>query len=172
MRLITVQHRTVLEQLLNNKRYIADINRVPENRVKPYQYMQKFYNWEHCPVFCCLIGTRYSSGFGFNLDNAVILELEVPENIVKLQYFYDWSDVIYFMEFPKEFPEVFDTKLNPTIENFADRVLRCENQGSYDIFQATIPYINPDWLVRYLFTEKYIQVYLNQIEKDRIIHHL
>lgn len=168
IRLISIQHKSVLEKLLNDERYIADWTRVATNQIEPNQYMRNFYGWDYCPVFGCPVGTGYAS-FGFKTNNAVVLELEVPEDIVKLQYFYDWTDVIYFMEFPDEFQEVFDTNIVPTIESFADRVLRFENQGSYNVFQATIPYIDPDWLVRYLNNKKDVQAYLNQVEEERII---
>ncbi len=153
MQLITFQHESVLKQLLDNKRYTADYSRVSSNLIKPYQYMQKYYKWKDCPIFCCPVGTYNSGGFGYKTKNAVVLELNVPDYLVKLQYFYDWTDVAYFMEFPDQFEETFDTNIVPTIEDFANRVFMHEDQGSYDTHQATIPYIDPDWVDQYLTGE-------------------
>lgn len=145
MKVITIQHQSVFSTLKTNGIYIADYNRVPDNRVKSYQCMQKFYGWETCPVFGCEIGEHAAIQDGKYIDG-VALQLDIPRGIARRQYYYDWADLIYFTEFPEEFADTFDLTKVPDLKTYAERVFRFENQGSYNIVQVTMPFIKMDWV--------------------------
>lgn len=145
MKLITIQHEEVFKLLQNSQVYQADYSRVSPNLVAPYQMMQKYYGWDTCPVFGGPIG-KHAYFRGCKPDGGVALQLNIPDDIVKIQYFYDWTDIAYFSAFPDEFAETFDLEMYPTLESYARDVFECKNLGSYNLFQATIPFIRPEWL--------------------------
>lgn len=146
MQLLTIQHQNVLEQLLSGKTYYADMSHVSPNLIAPYEYMRKFYGWQSCPVFCIPCGGQ-GTQFGGGAKASVLLGLDVPDDNIHLQYFYDWTDMVYFFEFPLEFEDSFNTDVISTLDDYAKLVLTGVNQGSFRIFQAVIPFIKPEWLV-------------------------
>lgn len=145
MKLITIQHVEVLKLLQKGEIYCADYCRVSPNLVMPYKMMQKYYGWETCPVFGGPVG-KPAYFYGCKPDNGIALQLNIPDDIVKIQYFYDWTDVAYFSEFPNEFSETFNLEKYQTLESYAKDVFEGKDLGSYNLFQATIPYIRPEWL--------------------------
>ncbi len=167
MELLTFQDKRVLECLLAGRVYFADISRASANLIKPYEYMRDFYKWESCPVFCMPCGSN-GTRYGGCSKEGVLLGLDVPKDIVRLQYYYDWTDVIYFTEFPEEFADTFDTNVIPTLNDYADLVMTGVDQGSYNIFQATIPCIKPEWLVESLEDEAQIRDILSKIERETV----
>lgn len=167
MQLLSFQNKEVLKKLLAGETYYADIKRVSPNKVKPYEYMRSYYKWDHCPVFCMPCGSE-GTRYGGAIDECVLLGLDVPKGDVRIQYFYDWSDVIYFMEFGDEFATTFDTNKFPTVNDFANLVMAGVDQGSYSIFQATIPCIKPEWLVGSLADEGQLKSILSDIETKAV----
>lgn len=160
MRLITLQHFKVRDTLLNKQRYTADFSRVPENLVAPYKNMQKYFGWDACPIFTVPVSTTNYDWPTRVSNEKVLLELEVPDNIAKLQYYYDWCDVIFFTEFPEDFKDHFILKEIPSLEKFAELVYNNADLNSYNVHQAVIPYIEPEWLIGYL---EDIQPYLERL---------
>lgn len=168
IQLITIQNKIVLRQLYDSMIYTASITRVPDMRVRSYQYMQKVYEMPECPVFCVPVGSNYAY-FGFNTNNVAVLELEVPDGLVKLQNFSDWCGVIFYFKFPEEFKEISDVIAVSSIEDYADSVLKCKNYGSGDALQAVIPYIHVNWLTAYLADDEDVSAYLQYIETSNKI---
>lgn len=145
MKLITIQNSAILNDLKRTGKYIADFSRVSENLVKPYHRMSDYYGWNTCPVFCAPVNECVCF-YGCKPDDGVAIQLEVPEGIVRLQYYYDWTDLIYFTEFPNEFADTFNLAIVPNIDAFAKQVLDFSYQGGYNIVQATLPYIESEWI--------------------------
>ena len=96
----TIQNRKVLDTLLSNKIHFSKRDKI-DNLTEPYKKMSEYYNWGSSPIFCCEVG-RYSNFYGANCEDAVLLTLDVPDDLVKRQIYYDWSDVVYYTEFPNE----------------------------------------------------------------------
>lgn len=156
MKLITIQHASVLNLLKNNNTYYADFLRILDNKsnlVEPYRLIMSHYNYSSVPIFCNVLNRR-AEFYGANTENAVIIELDVPDDLVKIQSYYDWVDVIYFMEFPNELDGM-------NIDKFAKDVLEGMNvDDDRRAIQATIPYIKPEWLVgSYKLTSKFTDLH-------------
>lgn len=146
MQLITIQNEKVVDVLKHENVYHADMTRVPANRVAPYQKMCEYYGWGFCPIFACEVGKP--AHFDGDWRNGVAVELNVPDEIARRQYYYDWCDVIYYTEFPAEFADSFDTAKIPNLEVYIQRVFDFVDQGSYSDVQATIPIIKREWITR------------------------
>lgn len=152
IKLFTIQNKKILKLLDNNKPYYANFNNVISKRSNlytPYKDMAKYYNWTNAPIFCASMEPGYVSyihGYAAPKNEAIGLLLSVPEKYIKRQYYYDWTDYIYFTEFRNEFYE--GAKEGYTFEQFKQDVFDCTNLGSYQIFQYTIPYINPKWIIK------------------------
>lgn len=142
LKLLTIQHKDVLKQLLEGKIFYADIKRVPENRVTPYQDMMLAYHWDNCPIFAGVVGKR-SEFYGARTNDSVMIELAVPEEEVKLQNYYNWSDIIYYLE------ERWEWGGSVTIEEFEQQVLTQTQFKKEEVIQATINRIEPMWLFKY-----------------------
>lgn len=141
MKLVTVQNVEVVKQLRRGNTYYAELSRIEgeSNLSNAYQVMMGHYGYSHAPVFGCVVGRR-AEFYGANLDNSVLLELEIPDDVVRLQSYYDWSDVIYFLEFPYEWNgDDFDKFVANTLNGFGTADMKCT-------VQAVIPYILPEWL--------------------------
>lgn len=149
----TIQNRKVLETLLSNKIHFSKRDKI-DNLTEPYKKMSEYYNWGSNPIFCCEVG-RYSNFYGANYEDAVLLTLDVPDDIVKRQIYYDWSDVVYYTEFPNEWEY-------GTFDKFVAEVLNgVGTDDQHAIIQVTIPFIWPEFLVKYEditaeFIDKYI----------------
>ena len=157
IKIITIQHKSVLDILKNNKTYYASFEHIDntENLIEPYKLMMEQYHYTHCPIFGAVLD-RYCEFLGANVtNNPVILELCVPEDRVKLTSYYDWSDVIFFLKYPKEF------KGKDDILTYATDVIAGYNTYREDIaIQATIPYIKPEWLVNsYTLNKKFLDLH-------------
>lgn len=142
MRLITIQHKNVLKTLLSGQVYYAPPT-VSKNLQKPYQKMLEHYKWYvKAPVFACVEG-RYCEFYGAKTEKSCILVLDVPDEQIKLQGYYNWVDVIYFTELPGEWDSIM------SLEKFTEYTLDGKNIRDRDAVQATIPYIHPNWLSNY-----------------------
>lgn len=144
MKLITIQHVNVLKTLKKGNTYYANFERIrgrASNLIEPYKAMMVHYNYSYVPIFCGVVN-RYAEFYGATTENAIIIELNVPDNLVKTQSYYDWSDVIYFTEFPNEAGSGFNLK------KFTRDVLDGLNtEKDTTAIQAVIPYVKPEWVV-------------------------
>lgn len=140
----SIQNKQVLQTLLNNKIHYSDRNiyNLPDNLQKPYDRMSKHYGWDHWPIFGCEVG-RYCEFYGAIYENSVLLTLTVPDIIAKRQIYYDWTDLIYFMERPNAWE-------SGSFSEFIKNTLDGKNTDKKTaIIQVTLPYIKPEWLVKY-----------------------
>lgn len=145
MKLITVQNKSVLDLLRSDKIYIADIRtKADSNLMEPYLKMMDHYKYLSCPIFACVIGRRAEFDGAKFQNDPIILELDVPDEIVKLQSYYDWTDVIYFTEWPDEWDEGGPLI---TFEQFTKDVFNGFNTNNDVPIQATLPFIKPEWFV-------------------------
>lgn len=149
MKLITIQNIAIMEVLEHTGKYVADFNRVHSNLVAPYHRMSDFYGWNTCPVFCGIID-EYAEFYGASFENSIAFQLEVPDELVKIQNYYDWTDLVFFMEIPNEFHNSYSPEFYPTIDSFAEAVLNNKSAGPNRALQATIPYIKAEWITSIL----------------------
>jgi hypothetical protein len=139
---ITLQHKSVIDTLKKKKIYTADIKRVAENLRQPYNLMMQVYNYKNCPIFLSPEGYLVEM-YGAQTKNVVAIELEIPTNELMLQNYYDWSDLIYFMEFPKE--------VNGNITEFINGTLKSPRIAKNTVCQCTTDRLKPEWLRDYTF---------------------
>ena len=124
------------------------------NLTKPYKLMMEQYHYLHSPIFGCVVG-RLSNFGGANIKNGVILELDVPDEYVNLQSYVEWNKLIKYMEDINTWTE------NYSIFDFATIILSgIDTLHDNTVIQATIPYIEPKWLVnKYTITRKFLDLY-------------
>lgn len=154
----TIQNKRVLDTLKNGQTYYAKPTQ--HDSLKPsYDRMMKHYNWKNNPIFGCVVD-RYSDFYGAELDDSVILTIDVPDDIVKLQVYYDWTDLIYYMKNSNIWKkEGHPYDLNTFIKNTLDGH-RTEEPDA--IIQATMPYIKPESLIESEpITKEFINKYYN-----------
>lgn len=154
MKLVSIQNQIVLRILQDWKPYFARPTKT-SNLVSPYKAMMDYYGWQDTPIFGCVEGKR-SEFYGANFEeDSVALILEVPDNEVKLQCYYWWTDLIYFMEHPDEWGDQPDS-----LSEYSEKTLLSGVHANEPnvVVQATIPYILPEWLVDYK-ESKYFEKY-------------
>lgn len=140
--LITIQHKAVANLLSSGKDYYAQFKNVKrKNLITPYKVLMKHYGWCGVPIFCAVPDKR-SHFIGANTINAMAIILHIPETdeaLIKYQAYYAWSDLIYYMEYPKDLEnDGIDMK---TVYNNA---FRTPVKDTY--WQATIPFIKSVWV--------------------------
>ena len=142
MHIVTIQDRSVVKVLNYKNIHYARITDLPELRA-PYKLMQDFYKWRHSPVFGCVVG-RKAEFYGATIENSAILTLEIPDKYVKLQSYYNWIDILFYLENPKKWdkPTNFDEYVKNTLNG------KSTDNPNIEI-QATFPYILPEWLISY-----------------------
>lgn len=107
--------------------------------------MSDFYDWNTFPIFCGVVG-EYAEFYGAKIENSIAFQLDVPDDLVRLQYYYDWVDLVYFTEIPGEFHDTYNPEIFPTLNSFASAVLNKASGGNMHAIQATIPYIKAEWI--------------------------
>lgn len=109
MRAITVQHKDVLKQLLTSGSYKADMDNVKYDNLKnAYEFMMQAYGYRTCPIFLAPVGEKVEFyGASFDEDH-VAIEFDIPEDRIRIQKYYDWTDFVYFLEYQDEFyPSIY-----------------------------------------------------------------
>lgn len=153
MRCITVQHKSVYEDYIKkNKKYRANYTNVSDILVKPYKFMQDYFNWKSTPIFLVPEGHYIEMGGAKFRDGSVAIELDIPDKYVKIQRYYDWSDFIYFTENSWEFEGASNVDKFKTVEDWAKTIMDIKDSiakaDEYkDPLQATIEFILPSWLI-------------------------
>lgn len=143
MKLITIQHKSALESLLNNGIYQADYKYVKSHLQKPYKFMCSEYGYKSCPIFLGIVGLRAElAGAGTGSD-FVAMEFDIPDEYIRIQRYYFWSDFIYFCDFPDEFPQ---TEKFPSVDEFGRFVVNEKVVGKNYTFQATVEILRVEWL--------------------------
>ena len=169
VKIITVQHKNVLDKILSDGIYYANTEKyVAENRsnlLEPYQYLMHEYGYKHFPIFGCQIGYHCEFYGADCSENSTLIELSVPTNEVKIQNYYDWTDLIFYMERPEEwqqitypFKQFFKDTLHPTDE--------CR------VHQVTMERIKKTWITdTFPVTEKFSERH-NGSGGGNILHEL
>ena len=146
--IITIQGKEVLDKILSEGIYYADtetyVSEKKNNLLKPYQYLCHEYGYKHFPIFGCAVG-HYCEFYGANdKEDSILLHLSVPADEVKVQDYYDWVDVIFYMEQPQEWNEN-----DGPLEQFFQDVLHTEylQQPSHRARQVTIECIKKEWIM-------------------------
>ena len=147
MRLITIQHKSVLDTLRKDGVYRAYAKFIPENLIEPYEFMMQTYQYSHPPIFLNKVGQRcefYGASTG---PDYIAIEFEIPDNLVSHQRYYDWVDFIYFTESPNEFPDSYNTNIFPTVKSFGKYVLTNTEEISKDhAYQFTVSELRAEWI--------------------------
>lgn len=162
MRVITIQKLIVLQTLKVNKTYYVNDNApIPSNFIKPYHFMMKHYGYSNRPIFLCPVGYYVNFG-GAKLNDAYIIELDIPDRFCKIQDYYGWSDLIYFTEVPWEYTEFRGCK---NVEQFGKYVLDMYKNG-FDkntniVYQVTTQFLLKSWVKKIIkindnFVDKYV----------------
>ena len=152
MRLTTVQHKEVYKILINTGEYRASEEFVSEILIKPYRFMQKQLGFNNTPIFSGIVGHYVDFGGARFEDDYIAIELEIPDEFIKIQRYYDWSDFIYFTELPWEFKEVCNVDKFETVEDWAVTIMDISGNISKadehkDALQATVEYLKKDWVI-------------------------
>lgn len=157
IKIITVQRRSVLDKLLADGVYFSTAENYVKihksNLFEPYQYLVKEYGYNHFPIFACVEGHRceyygipYSRHYDSKDSDIVLIELSVPEDKINIQYYYDWVDVIFFMELPHE----WGIDHNFSFKDFCHKTLfdtTLQNAEDHRALQVTLEEIRKEWLV-------------------------
>lgn len=102
------------------------------------------YKYNHFPIFACAVG-HHCEYYGANdRENAILMKLSVPEDAIKIQYYYDWTDLILFTEFPD------DEGFSCPFEEFRHGVLFSTNIHNCvppKPVQVTLQELRKEWLI-------------------------
>lgn len=164
MKFWTFQTKQAHETLSAGNRYIADFSKVTDaNRKEPYQYILELYNAKYHTDYKSLIFGHIGNSNHVTLDTEedlykmleeegkpggswysnkthVLYQLEIPINIGLMPIdYYKFCDLIYFMEEGPDAEIVLSKKI----------LFKPNNpDGTYQLLQAHIPYIEPSWIVK------------------------
>ena len=145
MRAITVQHKDVLKQLQTNGSYVADINNVKYDNLKnAYEFMMRAYGYRTCPIFLAPVGHKVEFyGASFDEDH-VAIEFDIPEDRIRIQKYYDWTDFVYFLEYQDEFyPSIYSD-----VYEFGNAILvDTTTLNEWCAYQITVDELRRDWIV-------------------------
>lgn len=151
---ITVQHKSILNRLRLGGQYNATLSNVPSTILKrSYDTMSKEYGWTSCPIFLAPVDYRVNI-YGAKLsDDSIGLVLNVPDEIVKIQRYYDWTDFIYYTEMTDE----WDSEI--PFSDFILSVLHPSDINKDDVVQVTVPYILENWILGIVVDLSYFSKY-------------
>ena len=98
MILYTLQDKSVLNKLKNNKVYIADYRNIFDTDYsKQYRRLAELHNLKNCPIFCATTTSKeIISSSSLNKENKVLLKLQVPTSDIHMHDYYDWTDYLYY----------------------------------------------------------------------------
>ncbi len=151
MRLLTYQSEAVLKILKKNQIYMA---KPSISFKKEYGALIDILNLScKCPIFTVVKGRKQiSSG---RVSNSFRLELEVPENQIKLTEFSVWADFMYGLQFtnPLNYKSVSaqeSSELKQSVHTKRIEELKKQKPLSdYRCPQAILEEIKPEWLVSF-----------------------
>ena len=164
MTLITVQDSKVLKTLLDNKThiadflYIVDIDDDSPSVVTSYQLLMNHYDYKNAPVFCCALNRIADFSAVTIKPSSVLLELDVPDEFIKLQVAGDWCNIMTYVHYKCPFG-VLGWTLGALMDILDGKNTDCEDLA----IQATIPYIKPEWLnCAYEIPKHFIKFFNNE----------
>lgn len=151
MRCWTIQSLEAFDILQTTGSYFTD--RLPENNTelkKAYEYAKEKYQFKHTPIFL-VPETGPASFYGAAFENSIGILVDVPDELVHIQDYYNWSDIIYFVggkeHHLEEFNEIFDLEMFPTPEAYADDVLFNSELSDERENQVMIDHLEKDWVI-------------------------
>lgn len=150
MRCITLQHIEVYNTLLINGVYRASYDFVSENLIRPYKFMQRQLGFESTPIFLSPVSFYVEMGGAKTTGELMAMEFDVPSEYINIQRYYDWSDLIYFMEIPWEFEDAANVTRFDSVEDWGKTILNINKQITKeckDPLQVTVPFLKREWLV-------------------------
>ena len=138
---ITIQHRSVYAKVLDGS-YKAEY-RPGTDLIEPYRFMAHEYGWDSCPIFLAPVGYRVNLyGATFSKESVCML-FDIPDDIIKLQNYYTWTDFIFYIQMPDEFSKAYNY---PTVEELG-RVALSGVLGEEGCAQVTVPELRKEWLI-------------------------
>lgn len=151
MRCITIQNKNVYKVLMKEGVFVKPslCNEVTSDIKTAYMFMKEIYHYENMPIFLAPVGYKVEF-YGANFDEySIALELDIPEEYLKIQNYYDWSDFIYFIGQKQEF---IDGNVNyKDVFDFGKDVLSCianqKQMDDKDAFQLTTDILRKEWIV-------------------------
>jgi hypothetical protein len=164
MRVITIQHKNVLNCIrLNGEYRSTSFATVPNEFIEAYKFMMKHYNYSSKPIFMCAVGHLANFGGISDISNMYIVEMEIPDRFCKIQDYYCWSDLIYFKNQPNEYEEFRGYK---TVDQFGYYVLDMFKDGfssnKNTVYQVTTQFIRKNWIKKIIpINEKFISKYVD-----------
>lgn len=119
MKLVTIQHKNVIETLNKQGVYHASYSKLKyKHYVKQYKNLAEYCGFSYCPIFCTPITNTSaieSSGI-YEDDEYVKLYLEIPDSrCVELDY-YEWSDYLYYSS-GEEYDDYFNFNADEALSN-------------------------------------------------------
>lgn len=149
--IITIQSEKFLNDVLSNGVRYSDakeyVRLKKPNLFKPYEYLVKAYGYNHYPIFACAVGYNFCFS-GISAKNSIAIQLRVPINEIRVQKYYDWTDLIYYMERVDEWKECnkdylfekycYDVMFSTNLDNIGDS--EC---------QITLERIRKEWIITY-----------------------
>lgn len=104
MRCITIQNKEVYKELMEQGFYVKEkeYKNTYKDIKKAYKFMKDTYGFKYYPIFLDPVGYKVEFG-GANFDkDSVAIELDIPNNWLFFQEYYEWSDFIYLIGNEKE----------------------------------------------------------------------
>lgn len=151
MRCLTVQNKKVLENIIKKGYYYLDENLTKNSYlISAYEFLKNKYKYNHYPIFLSPVGFHVEMFGAHFSEDSVVLELEIPENFLQVQEYYDWTDYIYFSNNTSEF---IDDKFK-TVDEFGYYILSQRFQDldkENSIFQLTTEILRKEWLLGYAY---------------------
>lgn len=156
MRLLTIQSKKVLNILRSNKTYMADfyhMNHLQLHNVEAYQLLMDYLQYKYVPIFCVVFNRLASFKNAHVIKGSVILDLNVPNEFIKLQSVYAWNDLqstlFYVCLNDQNRYRKISESLNP---DWTDNKLFT--------IQAILPYIEPDWVTcAYKYDKDFVKTF-------------
>lgn len=151
MRCWTIQSLEAFDILQTTGSYFID--RLPENNTelkKAYEYAKEKYQFKHTPIFL-VPETGPASFYGAAFENSIGILVDVPDELVHIQDYYNWADIIYFLggkeHHLEEFNEIFNLEMVPTPEAYADDVLFNSELSDERENQVMVDHLEKSWII-------------------------
>jgi hypothetical protein len=145
MKVITIQHKNVYNKLLEEGYYRANKNFISENLIKPYEFASKEFKWDNIPIFLSPIGYHVEMYGAKSGKDYVAIEFNIPDEYVKVQEYYKWTDFIYFMEFPQQFNK--NLYGFQKVEDWGKTILNVKLDDKSNIpYQAMVLELRKEWI--------------------------
>lgn len=151
MRCITIQNKVVYERLMEEGIYVRPSlpKELTSDIKKAYLHMKECYQYENMPIFLAPVGYKVEF-YGARFDqDSIALELEIPDEFLKIQNYYDWSDFIYFINAKSEFKNWSD-RYKDVYAYGREILFSIENEMQMnlkDAFQCTTEILKKEWIL-------------------------